>query len=219
MPDPMEVERQSRKSRSESLLKAEGMPINDWLPAIETASESKLRSPVEIARRAVCLLIVAGRASGLPDDIVKSLIAKHGVSGNFTESEEAFLANVSPSVDSQLQLSWRVEAAWVLLWALGFVENLGLPCDQTEPDRAIELVEKNGLSGLIGNALPRSLSAVLDEADLIYRCHWAVRNDEINNTSEADEFLDPGITRERHWALNWLICSDDQEWDDVTTDT
>jgi hypothetical protein len=31
--------------------------------------------------------------------------------------------------------------------------------------------------------------------------------------------LDPGVTMERHHALNGLIGYDDADWDDVATDT
>ncbi|MDR2636809.1 MAG: DUF4272 domain-containing protein [Zoogloeaceae bacterium] len=31
--------------------------------------------------------------------------------------------------------------------------------------------------------------------------------------------MEPGVTMERHYALNWLIGYMDQEWDDISTDT
>jgi hypothetical protein len=31
--------------------------------------------------------------------------------------------------------------------------------------------------------------------------------------------VEPGVTLERHHALNWLVGYMDRDWDDVTTDT
>ena len=45
-----------RKGRSEALLRARGVPINDWLPIIgEGDEDKKLRTPREVAERAVAL--------------------------------------------------------------------------------------------------------------------------------------------------------------------
>lgn len=64
----------------------------------------------------------------------------------------------------------------------------------------------------------RPIADILDQADLIYRYHWAVRNARMKGQQvQAD--LDPGVTKERHYALNWLIGYNEQAWDHVTTDT
>jgi hypothetical protein len=72
-----------------------------------------------------------------------------------------------------------------------------------------ELLSKSGIRGKM---------EILDEADLIYRYHWATRGAELKGKSPPAG-LDPGVVYERHYALNWLIGYMGQEWDDVSTDT
>ena len=62
------------------------------------------------------------------------------------------------------------------------------------------------------------MSEVLDQADLIYRYHWAVVDANLKGKLPPGK-LDGGVTMERHYALNWLIGYFDQEWDDISTDT
>lgn len=117
----------------------------------------------------------------------------------------------------RVQLSWRNEAAWVLLWALGHVDGqLGAPRQTCDVDVLTDIVihtpdlDRHGL---------RRANDILNEADLIYRYHWAVRQAGIDGR-DPPAGLNPGVVMERHHALNWLIGYDDgAEWDDVSTDT
>jgi len=64
----------------------------------------------------------------------------------------------------------------------------------------------------------RPIADILDQADLTYRYHWAVRNAQLKG-QQIPAALDPGVTQERHHALNWLIGYKEQAWDLVTTGT
>ena len=71
---------------------------------------------------------------------------------------------------------------------------------------------------LLGKARPLSVEQLLDEADIIYRCHWAVVEAD-HHGQEPPGNLYPDVVYERHYALNWLLRFMNQEWDDVSTDT
>jgi len=58
----------------------------------------------------------------------------------------------------------------------------------------------------------------LNEAELIYRYHWAVVDARDNGNVTPSE-IDSNVVLERHYTLNWLIGYMDQQWDDVSTDT
>lgn len=63
----------------------------------------------------------------------------------------------------------------------------------------------------------RSSDEIADEADLIFRCHWATRQSDLDH-EPCGGGLDDGVTMGRHHALNWLMdggC----DWDDVATHT
>jgi hypothetical protein len=103
-----------------------------------------------------------------------------------------------------------------MFWALEWLdEPLGVPR---------EICEVPFLASMVGNVELtlnglKPQAEILDEADFIYRCHWATRQAGLDGQPPSGG-LDSGVTMERHHALNWLIgYGDDAEWDDVTTDT
>ena len=206
-----------RKQRAESVLAAEGVPVNATLPMIESEAEVVLRSPREIADRLRALSIIAARGGGLSEAQTRGFIAERDIGPHLTPAERAFLDTPEPSDHDNMQLSWRNEAAWVLFWALGHVDGqLGPPRDMCDVDAMTDVVIN--MPDLEGPS-PRSANDVLNEADLIYRYHWAVRQAGIDG-KPPPAGLHPGVVMERHHALNWLIgYGDNADWDEVGTDT
>jgi Domain of unknown function (DUF4272) len=205
-----------RKHRSESILRAEGVPFISHLPAIETTAEAVRRSKEEVALRTLCVALVAAKGSGLDEEIVESLLKSFELGPHLTPRELAFVLDNSPSQHDRIQFSWRHEAAWALLWALGFVAQLGKPVQMCDVDFIGSTVSGRTRSQFIDDAELRPIADILDQADLIYRYHWAVRDAQIKG-QQIPAALHPGVTDERHHALNWLILG--QAWDDVSTDT
>jgi hypothetical protein len=217
--DPDRSEAALRKERSEQILRAERVPILASLPTIETADECVRRPVEEIARRLMALMLVSAKGKGVPAETIDDLIVRYGMRGHFSPEEQAYIENPSASERDRIQFSWRCEAAWPLLWALGYVENLGRPSQTWDGDLAEEVVDSRSFQEVCDDALLRSMDTILDEADLIYRYHWAVRDAQIAG-ADAPAGLNAGVVVERHRALNWLIgYGDNAEWDDVTTDT
>lgn len=207
-----------RKERSEAILRKEGVPLNLHLPVIEKESECKKRSQDEVAYRALSVLTVAVKGEGLDQSTLERVIKDFRLSSHFTPKEEAFVKNQNPSQRDRVQFSWRYEAAWVLLWALGYVNSLGKPSSICDVARAVGFMKERGTEKFIAEARLRPLSQLLDEADLIYRYHWAVVDAQLKGQPSPAQ-LEPGVTLERHHALNWLIGYMEQEWDEITTDT
>lgn len=207
-----------RKLRSEATLRAEAVPVNLHLPAIASEREAKIRGKDEVAMRALALLVAAVKGEGLELRIVERLVKEYGLRSTFTPKEKAFLANEKPSQMDRVQFSWRYEAAWTLLWSLGFVEKLGKPVGICDVPRAVSTMKDRSTKTFLAGAKLRALPEVLDEADRIYRYHWAVTDARVKG-KPSPAGLEPGVTLERHYALNWLIGYMDQEWDDISTDT
>jgi hypothetical protein len=207
-----------RKTRSEAVLRKEGVPINKSLPAIESEKEAKRRTAEEIAYRALALLVVAVKGEGLEQPTVEKIVEDYGLAPHFTPQERAFLKNNSPSQHDRVQFTWRYEAAWTLLWALGYVEKLEKPISICDVPRAVTFMKERTTKQFITDAKLRPLAQTLDEADRIYRYHWAVTDARINGRP-SPAGLEPGVTLERHYALNWLVGYMEQEWDDISTDT
>lgn len=207
-----------RKQWAEDLLRAEQIPINPYLPVIESVTQIDLRTPREVADRLQALTMVAFKGSEQPDQaLFDSIIVERGFRGKFSPNELEFVDDPKPDFHTSVQFSWRCEAAWVLLWALRHVDGaLGLPRATCNVPILAETVY--GTTDLTENGL-RSAHDILNEADLIYRCHWAVRQSSLSG-KDAPAGLHPGVTMERHQALNWLIgYNESADWDEVTTDT
>lgn len=207
-----------RKLRSERTLRAESVPFLATLPVIATAAEALKRSKEEVALRTLCLLLVAAKGEGLGQEIAEGVLEFHGLRPHLTPNELAFMFDHSPSEHDRIQFTWRHEAAWALLWALGFVAQLGKPAQICDVEFAAKTMTERTTPQFIADAELRPIADILDQADLIYRYHWAVRNAQMKG-QQLPAALDPGVTQERHHALNWLIGYDEQAWDQVTTDT
>jgi hypothetical protein len=207
-----------RKNRSELVLKKQNVPINDFLPGIELEADSKRRTADEISYRCLALLIVAVKGEGVEQPQVNELVKEYGLDSYFTPKEKEFLNQKKPTEHQRVQFTWRYEAAWTLLWALGYVEKLERPTSICDVPKAVTVLKEGNTQKFISDSKLRPLSQILDEADLIYRYHWATRDARLKGQS-APSGLEPGVIVERHYALNWLIGYQDQEWDDISTDT
>lgn len=206
-----------RKDKSELKLQERLVPINQFLPMIESEAEVSIRSAAEIEGRLLALSAVAGIATDDNRKAVEAFANDKGAKVHFTANEAAFFANPNPEMHDRIQFSWQYECAWVLLWALKLCdEPLSYPEEPCNVTKLIEVVcttENLTLNGV------RSKEEILNEADLIYRYHWAVRDADLNGR-EAPSGLHGGVVMERHKALNWLTrYNDNADWEEVTTDT
>src|SRR6266581_557483 len=107
-----------RLSRHE-LSAAEGAALGRHKDRIRRFSESR----VECALLQIVVQNLKGE--GLEQPIVEGLVSQYGLASYFTPKETAFIGSAAPSQGDRTQFSWRYEAAWVLLWALGYLEDLG----------------------------------------------------------------------------------------------
>ena len=208
----------ARRLRSETILRAEGVPFLVSLPVVETEAEALKRSKEEVALRALCLLLVAEKGAGLEDEVVERVLKSYELRPHLTPKELAFVLDNSPSQHGRVQFIWRYEAASTLLWALGFVDQLGKPVQMCDVKFAVATMTERTTSQFIEDSELRPIADILDQADLIYRYHWAVRDAHLKG-QQIPAALNPDVTEERHYALNWLIGYLEQAWDDVATDT
>lgn len=210
-----------RKGRSETKLIGEQIDIPPHLPVVISEEEVELRTPREVAERALALVLVALRGeslgAGKPIPVADMRERQPLGFAALTPAEHEFLEDPDPPASQTVAMSWRYEAVLVLLWSLSMME---LPppteiCDvPSAVDRLLEANEKD----LMEAARLRDPRDILDALDLHYRAHWAVRQAELGQ-SEPPAGLIPGVVLERHYALNWLTCFEDAPWDEVDTPT
>lgn len=208
-----------RKAQTEEWLQEMNVPMNPRLPVIEGEGETEIRSGEMIAWRAFALMLVALKGEGLEQSILERIHADFGLEGRLSPEEQAFFEAAEPDQQSRVNFAWRYESLFVMLWALGYADELGYPGGICDVQAAVVLLrESGGAKALLTNANLRSKKEILDEADRIYRLHWAVRDARLRGEG-APADLDAGVVYERHYALNWLIGYFEADWDDVSTDT
>lgn len=211
-------EAEDRKQRSSERLKTEGVPMNQFLPVIEDSTQAKRRTVEEVSHRAIAVAITAVKGEGVDQATVDALVKKFGAEKYFSPAEAKFIKDANPTKQDRVNFSWRYECAWVLLWSLGYVESLPKPEGICDVPKLVSFFRDRDTAQFIKDARLRPVTEILDQADLIYRYHWAVTDARIKD-QPAPAKLEGGVVQERHYVLNWLIGYMKQDWDDVTTDT
>ena len=207
-----------RKLRSTQRLKVEGVPVMERLPVIEDSSEAKRRTTEEIAHRAIAVVLAALKGEGMAQGELDLLVKRYGAEDFFSPEEAKFIKDPHPSEQDRINFSWRYECVWVLLWSLGYVDSLAKPEGICDVPKLASIFKDRDTAQLIKDAKLRPLNEILDQADLIYRYHWATTDARIKG-QPAPANLEAGVVQERHYALNWLIGYMDEDWDEVSTDT
>lgn len=205
-----------RKSRSIEYCKNHEIPTIDFLPCLE--SEVAIRTKDEIVVRALALCFLGLKSEGLEREHLEEFDKKYQVSHHFTENEKLYVLSDAPTDQQVTDANWRYESLHVLLWALGYVDSLkyaGEVCNVAEDVKIIFAKTRDEFSN---QSKLRSKEEILDQADLIYRIHWACVDARTKNQA-APAKLDASVVYERHYVLNWLINYMKQDWDDVSTDT
>ncbi|WP_371226111.1 DUF4272 domain-containing protein [Roseovarius sp. 2305UL8-3] len=208
----------ARKSDSMKQITAMGVPVLDTLPVIAAEAQTTRRSSDEVAERAMALMIAAVKGETMDQDLIEAIIVQYGAIEYFTAQELAFISDSAPAEQTRVQMTWRYESVAVLLWALGFIDQLPPPDTIIDAAMLGDTFRQLGPDGLRQEARLRPQSEILDQADLIYRLHWAVVAARVAN-QPAPEGLHPGIIYERHYALNWLYGYMGLDWDNMRTDT
>ncbi|MCH5690836.1 DUF4272 domain-containing protein [Niabella sp. W65] len=209
-----------RKSGTEKLLRELNIPYLDHLPLIEEEHEAVVRTAPEIAER-ILILTYLNYVSEVPGGAseVIAFLKTNDLWDKVWPDEKELFQKEKLTRQEEINISWRTEAIWLLLWAINKVEELALPTQEIASADILERLPEflSDPSGFISEAMGRPISAILDMSDLVYRLHWATKNANLNN-EPMPAGLNLGIIMERHYAINWLTYYAD-EWDSVILDT
>src|SRR5262245_2565874 len=207
----------ARKSRSIAIVKGMGLPWIEHLPVIEDDTQTKPRTPDEVASRCLATAFCAVKGESNDQKLIDRLVKQYSARPFFSPAEQKFVENLYPSRQELADFAWRYECVHVFLWALGYLPKLNSPSEIANVGHDIAIIRDKGPQHFMKDAKLRPLSEILDQADLYYRVHWAAV--ELRAKGQHNAKIDEEIIMERHRALNWLIRYMNQAWDDVTTDT
>lgn len=218
-PEAPGVTPEARKAKTEARLARERIPFLRSLPGIASESATTLRSAEETGIRIACLFGVVGTAFDPDDGVFRDALKKHALWEHLTPREVAFLA--APGCDAQaaLDLTWRLEGMFLLMWATELVDDLPLPREETEPGQVVARFPGVDESPwpFIRELRLRPIPEILDAADLLFRLRWATRQAGPERSPPPSGLI-PGVVEEWHHAIHWLTCAGDADWDDVRTD-
>ena len=205
------------KEKTESLLIKDGVPVNKHLPVIEEISDLSFAPVANIRKRAVALSYVLARAFGAPNEMVLDSIKNNDLENIFSSKESEFISQLNPSKENKEQLQLGVEALWELAWVLGLIPkvNHSSLCG----NNLVHLIPKPGEdpSEFLASDQMRSHESIYEEADLLFRVHWASREASLNGQPEPTG-VPEYVIDQRHKAINW-VCNGEEQWDEVDTST
>lgn len=218
---------EARKNRTIAFLTDKEIPYASSLPQLPPIENLEFKSQEDIARRAVALLIVIQFACDVVQngdiegsrEFFTNMLRTYEVHEFLTEHEKYFLETQHPSDQDAVNISWQYEAYWTLIWALGLVEELIFPDDVCDCEYAIQVVSRcETFEQFYNQTVLRSKEEIVDEADKIYRLHWACVDSRINGQA-TPLALNESVVMERRRGLFWMIGYQGEEWDSISMDT
>lgn len=186
----------------------------------DLAPQDGVRSPQEIARRALALFGVWGLATGSHRDDVLEWLDYTGLREALSPLELKFVDDQNPSSGDRIEFSWHSERLIVLLWALNLIDELP-PADEecdTSVFKCLPPFSDQSEEEFISKATRRSNDELRKEAARILDLHWQARDAELNDRDPKDP-VEIEIVQEWHHAINWVTGYKGLDWDEVTTDT
>ena len=186
----------------------------------ESDNEPKIHTAQETAERALVLYALCLVAHGeLSNSSALAWLKAENLWQAIAPSEKRFFEKVDVTKQDIINATWRAEALWPLLWAIGQVDALTNPTATVNPSLMVEILPRPPAPtvSFVQNARLRSEDEIYAACTDILDIHWSIRDAQMNKREIPNDYH-PGVVRERHFALNWLTYYDD-EWDEITTDT
>lgn len=216
---------EDRRSKNNKYIKRLGIACFDDLPTVESSSDVELKDLDSICKRAIACLFSIQLAIDIDQDedyneskdFVLKVLKEYSVEDGLSEKEKK-LFDKTYSEQDIIDIIWNNEAYWSLLWALGLVNDMKLPVDVCDCEKALKLVIScKNFDEFKNRCKLRNIEDILDMFDLYYRYHWACVENSIDPDTNIGR-LNPDVVMERRKGLEWLISGED-DWDEISLDT
>jgi len=215
--DTFTQEQLDRRHESEKFLLKHGVKVNWHLPCLPSLEQSSWRTVDEIVDRIYALLVIAALGEGVEKTQLDRLVQEKKIQ-SFSPWERDLLKKPTLTDQEKILSTWRYESLFVLLWAVGKSPDLHFPDQICDVPTLVGLLMASTREVFEAKAVLRDKANLLAARDLIYRMNWACVDARVKGEGLTGG-INPSIIYERHYALNWLNCYQDAEWDKVSTDT
>ncbi len=179
-----------------------------------------VRDARAVAARCHAIAAALAIQQGAPHGRIRQALRDNDLERWLAEREQRFLLQLEGEAEmddeerrqTTVDISWREEALWALMWSIELVDDLppdemcsrGSFYERLAPD----LDPAKGRT----DVLLRPLAEIAAMLDLYYCLHWHARNAQYHG-QRWDSRIAPGAVLERRRALEWLF--QDVPWEDV----
>lgn len=203
--------------RDRSLEKARdlGYPVNPDLPLLDDVGVCRGLS--QATDRFLCLYAMVASSYGYPKEKALSWLTREGVSSALAESEHSYL-NEAATKNQDAAKQWQVEGLWALAWCLSCHDDLDFSdsCSDDFIQMLPDISKNASTKSFRGTLKVRGLGEFLEQLDLAYCLHWAIREAEAQGQRPPGQ-VPPNVVVERRRALEWM--AGEGGWDEVSLDT
>lgn len=206
-----------RKAKSELFLESSGITVNKKLPCVASSAETQLRSLKDVINRAYALLIIAVKGEGVEQVHLTKAVESKNIN-SFSPKESIIYQTPVLNDQDKAYATWRYESLYTILWALGKMDELKYPKDICDVQAIVGQIFTPSREEFEASVQLRDKEEILSELDKTFRMNWACVNARIKG-QEVSGSINPSVVYERHYSLNWLTNYQNQNWDDVKTNT
>ena len=212
--------------RERSVRRLAGWKLADpgVLPLHCDADFAWMRDADSVAARCHAIAAALALQQGAPPKRIRGALEDNGLVAWLGAGELRLLRHLEREVNmsaeelhqTSVDISWREEALWALMWAIQLVDDLPADelCDRAPfyERLAPELDPAQGRT----DVQLRPLAEIAAMLDFYYCLHWHARKAQYHG-DVWDHHIAPSVVLERRRALEWLF--QDARWEDVDLGT
>jgi len=187
--------------------------------------QKQFATPREVGCRIMILLAIAYT---IQDSTKKkgiiNWLQKEDIWSHVSNKEIIYLHSVAVKQDELMDLSWKLEAAYMLAWTLGLVKEKPIPGQETSEAQISDLIRNlpalgDELGPFLGRLAFRDAAEIYDE-NIFYELSTAHFRDTLFAGGKSRADIHVPASFERHLALNWLRrFMNVSDWDNTDTST
>jgi hypothetical protein len=187
------------------------------LDAHDSPYRAHFRHPYEVAQRVLAILAVLDRTFSQEAAPTLEWVHAFGIDNYFSPAERDFYFSRTVSPEERANFSWLSESLAVMMWALGYLEELPSLDRRFDPVDVPYLYNiTTSTAQFLGDADLRHIDALSIAEEQHYQAHWQAMNAE-TSTRPISCLIDPEIIYERRYAISWLVGWG-ESWETVPLD-
>jgi hypothetical protein len=208
------------RERSMQRLARWKLPDSGVLPLHGDEDFAWVRTAHGVAARCHAIAAALGLMHGALPQRVRTALRDNDLLGELAGDELRFLRHLEADLTmddderhrTAVDISWREESLWALMWALALVDDL--PPDELCSGSPFYERLAPGMDPARGrtDVSLRPVAEIAAMLDLYYCLHWHARNAQYHGRAWGTAIA-PGAVLERRHALEWLF--QDVPWEDV----